>query len=285
MNAEPVASSANGLDDRVRQSHIDPRLLIVDQQPKSGYAGLFCRGTSFQIPRGRVGRFPYYQINAVSRWGAYTGTAAGVRVSGTVTEGEEITVSDFYRSPVLRVTESSIRCQGQKRPRVPEGTPRGGRKNEQCDMLQLRHLVMRWKGFDELPCSNEALARKHIFMKRNDAPDLINCVAVSYLYIRTVRPAIYPSSRLMKAKKESQNQKETYKAVKERERRQVDSRLFRALSRYYRLERKMEIWNRPQLLREGKHGHGRLSHWCRLAHLHSSSVGGFGGPLSSSGTY
>ena len=111
-------------------------------------------------------------------------TMADADNKGSITREEATVVSDFYR---FHVTGSSILRQGRKAPKLPRGMGRirKCREDEMSDVRELRCLVKRWKGFTELPSRNEAVARKHIFMKWNDAPDPIN---KRLILVYTVRP-------------------------------------------------------------------------------------------------
>jgi len=88
----------------------------------------------------------------------------------------------------------------------------------------------------------------------NDAPDQIGYNAVAAEIIRRKREPVYekPCLRKGEGKRTVIGSKS---ADRECNRRKVDCRLYRRLSRYYRLPKGNE-WTRPPLLRKGKHGRG-----------------------------
>ena len=283
------------------KSHMNPALPTVH---RPGHAGSFGQGTSSKKPSGRVEPLPYYPLrrdvcHPYRSWLSGPGPArdlallqappyvppprlkptgglipestADADTDEKITEEEESVVSDFYRSHLPRVTDSSIRRQEREEPRLPGGKRkvRGGRKQEQCDILELRQIVKRWKGLRKLPSCYQAISRKNIFIKRNDAPNPVNCVVDIYPYIQSVKPKIYPSNRLVKAERKQKKPAEK-EAVRFRNRRLEDRSPFEDLSQYYQLPWSWKSWHRPQLIKEGKHGHGHSPHGCHSTHLHPS---------------
>lgn len=93
----------------------------------------------------------------------------------------------------------------------------------------------------------------------NDAPDQIDCNAAAVKIIPTIRTRVYLEHRLKKGTgvRTVTNSKS---ANDEFERRNVERRLYRELSRYYQLGRKQKLWARPPLLSKGKHKHDRSIH-------------------------
>ena len=93
----------------------------------------------------------------------------------------------------------------------------------------------------------------------NDAPDPIGYNAVAVRIIRTKRVPVYSKPYLLRGTgvRTAFNSKD---AKKERERRDVERRLYQKLSQYYPLPEGMEKWVRPPLLVEGKHGNGHSSY-------------------------
>ena len=297
-----MASSTNDPDHR---SHINPPLPTIRPQPQPGHAGSSGQGTSSQVPRGRAGELPHHPIqrdayHPYKSWPSGPGPARDLALpqvlpsilpstskptGGLIPEttadanknniaAEEVSVvSDFYRSLLPRVTELLFRRQKRRKPRIPrrKENNRDGRKKEQCDARELRHLVQRWKGLDDPPTRYEAVSRKNIFMKRNDAPDPIYCVAVSYSYIQSFRSQIYGSPRLVVVEPKQQNLTDKVPARAERARRMKDRLLFEAVSQYYQMPGFMKVWGRPQLIRECKHGYDHSSRGCHSTHLHPST--------------
>ena len=176
---------------------MNPPLPTVHPRPQPGHAGSSSQGSSSQVPSGRVGQLPNHlirrdayhpykprlSVHGLARDLALlqdllppptlkpTGrfipeTTTDADTNNTLTE-EESVVSDFYRSHLPRVTESSVRRQEREEPRLPGGKRkvREGRKQEQRDILELRQLVKRWKGLPKLPSCYKAIARKNIFIK------------------------------------------------------------------------------------------------------------------------
>ena len=142
---------------------------------------------------------------------------------------------------------------------------RAGRKQRQDDSLELRCLLKRWKVFQKLPSCNKALAHRHFFMTRNGASDRI---AVSLLYIRSVRPAVYQFLRVVS--KPNQPRPLSLRTREKWERRMTDRILFGRLSRYYRLAPGQEMWDHRGLLREGEYDYDHSSPRLHSTHLHPS---------------
>ena len=264
---------------------------MIRPQPQPGHARSSGQGSSSQLPRGRVGQLPHHQIRRDAHHpyklsglalpqapryilpvtlkptgGLVPETTADAENNNTLTEEEERVVSDFYRSHLPRITELLIRRQKRRKPRAPHRKEknRDGRKKEQCDARELRHLVQQWKGLDDLPTHYEAVFRKNIVMKQNDAPDPIYCVADSYTYIESVRSRIYPSPRLVAIEPKQENLTDKVSARAERARRMNDRLLFQSISKYYQMLGFMKVWGRPQLIRECKHGYDHSSRGCSL---------------------
>ena len=295
-----MAPSTNG---RNYLLHMNPPLPTVHPRPQPGHAGSSSQGSSSQVPSGRVGQLPNHlirrdayhpykprlSVHGLARELALLQdllppptlkptrrlipeTTADADTNNTLTEEEESVVSDFYRSHLPRVTELLVRRQKRKRPRLEpkKEKNRDGRKKEQCDIRELRRFVQRWKGLTELPSRNQAVAGKNFFMKRNDAPNPINCVADSCSYIQSIRSQIYTSPRLVTAEPKQQSPVDKKTAMVQRVRRMEDRLNFETLSQYYQLPGFAKEWGRPQLIMEGKHGHDHSSRGCHSTHLHPS---------------
>lgn len=150
-----------------------------------------------------------------------------------------------------------IRRHKPERIRLPrgEGKPRGSRVLTQGDGHKLVDWVRRHENLARAPSLNKALDSKYS-SHSDDAPDPIGCDAGVVKIIQRTRSPIYPQHRLKKG-----NGVRTKIGLKsaqdEFERRNVERELYRELSRYYRLEWNQVVWERPPLLRKGKHKHDR----------------------------
>jgi len=183
--------------------------------------------------------------------GMISETTADAEKSQTITEEDEVSVSNFYCSHILRVIEWSFDVR-----RSPSGAsvptarrcgsiPPGCTTGCSAD-----------RGPRKLQTSTRLWPVSICHISRNSAPDPIDHNTVALETISTIRPLVYHEECLAKTKGHSGSTgPRSKKAEKEGRRRKAERKLFQALSKYYPMGPGQNSWTRPPLFLRGKHEH------------------------------